>query len=213
MGRIRHIVLTHSHLDHVHAIPLLLDTMFDRIREPISVHALPETISTLREHMFNWVVWPDFTSLPHPDTPVLRYMPMKPGEERLLDGRAVRMVPVNHVVPAVGYIFAAPGGRTFAFSGDTTTNDKLWKAHNGLDRLDALIVECAFSNARYELCRQARHYCPDMLAEDLEKLNHRPAVYLFHAKPGEETQIMDECRVAIPDRRLQQLLGGEILMI
>lgn len=213
MERIKHIVLTHSHLDHVHAIPLLLDSMFDRAEEPITVHALPETISALREHMFNWVVWPDFTSLPHPDSPVLRYVPMQPGEEKVLDGRRFRMVPVNHVVPSVGYVVTAPDGGTFAFSGDTTSNDTLWNALNGLERLDLLVVECAFSNARYELCRKARHYCPNMLAEDLIKLNHRPAVYLSHAKPGEERQIMEECRAVISDRKLDQLSGGEIFTL
>ncbi len=208
MGRIKHIVLTHSHLDHVHAIPLLIDSIFDRIETPITVHALPETIAALKEHMFNWVIWPDFTSLPHPEKPVLRYMPMQVGEELVFGSRRFRSVPVNHVIPTVGYVVSGPDS-VFAFSGDTTINDSLWEALNEIERLDLLIVECAFSNAQAELCETARHYCPRMLASDLRKLRHEPPIWLTHAKPGEEEQIMRECRTLVTGRVLRQLSGGE----
>lgn len=208
MSRIKHILLTHSHLDHVHAIPLLVDSIFDRIAEPITIHALPETIKALKEHMFNWVIWPDFTSLPHPEKPVLRYVAMQPGESLEVGGRRFRMVPVNHVVPTVGYIVEGDDS-IFAFSGDTTNNDTWWDALNALSRLDLLIVECAFSNAEMELCRNARHYCPQMLAEDLLKLEHEPPIWLTHGKPGEEEQIMRECRTLVRNRVVRQLSGGE----
>lgn len=208
MSRVKHIFLSHSHLDHTHAIPMLLDSIFDRIDEPITVHALPETIQALREHIFNWVIWPDFTSLPHPDSPVLRYVPMAPGETVELGGRSIRSVSMNHIVPTVGYVVTGPTG-AFAFSGDTTTNDAFWTELNALPRLDMLIVECAFADSERELCQKARHYCPSLLAADLAKLRLRPAIYLTHAKPGEEQQIIAECVHLAPERGLRQLSGGE----
>lgn len=213
MEGIRHIMLTHSHLDHVHAIPLLLDSIFDVIDEPIVIHALADTIKALKAHMFNWVMWPDFTSLPHPDKPVLRFQEMAPGDVFESKGRYFHMVPVEHIVPTVGYVVSSPDGAVFAFSGDTSTNDKFWHHLNQLTRLDLLIVECAFGDAAEELCRQAKHYCPSLLAADLVKLEQQPAIYLTHAKPGEEKDIDQEIRRLVTDREVTLLSGGEVFTL
>jgi len=212
MACIRHIFLTHSHLDHVHCIPLMVDSIFDTITEPIQVHAQAETLRALENHLFNGVIWPDFTRLPHPERPVLRFVPMAPGEPLRIGNREFEMIPVNHIVPTVGYRVTTTDG-TFAFSGDTTTNDTFWAGLNRLSRLDLLIVEAAFSNEEAELCRLARHYCPELLAKDLKKLTHHPKVYLTHAKPGEEVKIFEECRALIRDREVHQLSGGEVFTL
>ena len=66
MRKIRHIFITHSHLDHITSIPFLVDTLFETlIGNPVMVHAQRSTIKVMREHIFNWLVWPDFTVLPH----------------------------------------------------------------------------------------------------------------------------------------------------
>lgn len=212
MGKIKHIFLSHSHLDHVHAIPLMIDSIFDLIDEPIVVHALPETIQALREHIFNGIIWPDFTQLPHPDKPVMSLITMQPGEMIKVAGNSYQMVPVNHIVPTVGYIVHGEAG-VFAFSGDTTINDTLWPALNSLEHLDLLIIETAFSNSERELCKAARHYCPEMLASDLTKLKHKPPIYLTHAKPGEEEKIFRECEELIDGFSLHSLFGGEVFNI
>jgi len=212
MARIRHIFLTHSHLDHVHCIPLLVDSIFDVIDEPIQIHAQPDTIGVLKKHVFNGVIWPDFTRLPHPERPVMQFLPMEPGKAVAVDDLTFEMIPVNHLVPTVGYRVDSPGG-VFAFSGDTTTNDTFWQALNERDRLDLLVVECAFSGDEMDLCRLARHYCPELLAADLRKLRHKPAVYLTHAKPGEEEKIFAECQELIDDREIDRLSGGEVFTL
>jgi len=212
MACIRRIFLTHSHLDHVHCIPLMADSIFDMIREPIEVYALPETLRALEEHLFNGVIWPDFTRLPHPERPVLRFFPMDPSGPVRAGRVEFRMIPVNHIVPTVGYRVSSPTG-TFAFSGDTTTNDGFWEALNAEPRLDLLVVEAAFSNEEIALCRMARHYCPSLLAEDLRKLRHNPRIFLTHAKPGEEQTIAQECRELIRDRDVGQLSGDEVFTL
>jgi cAMP phosphodiesterase len=212
MAGIRDIFLTHSHLDHIHCIPLLVDSIFDAIDEPIRIHAQPDTIRALEKHVFNGVIWPDFTKLPNPERPVMRFLPMEPGQAVSVGDLTFEMIPVHHLVPTVGYRVESPN-RVFAFSGDTTTNDTFWEALNKRDRLDLLVVECAFSSEEMELCRLARHYCPELLAADLRKLRHRPALYLTHAKPGEEGKIFAECRELIDDREIDQLSGGEVFKL
>lgn len=208
MSSIRHIFLTHSHLDHIACLPLLVDTLFDRLKTPLTVHAQPATLEALRKHIFNNIIWPDFTRLPAAEKPVLRFEALQPGQSRLVGGRSFEMIPVNHIVPGVGYRVQS-GQSVFAFSGDTTTNDSFWAALNARDKLDLLIVEAAFPNEEIELCRRAGHYCPQLLAEDLTKLKHNTRVYISHPKPGAERKIFTQCEQAIRSHQIHSLRGGD----
>jgi ribonuclease BN (tRNA processing enzyme) len=212
LAKIRHIFLTHSHMDHIHTIPLMIDSIFDCLPQPVVIHALPQTIKALQEHIFNDIIWPDFSALPSEEFPVMVYEAMKPGERKAVGDMHFSMIPVNHLVPTVAYVVEYPGG-TFCFSGDTTSNDTLWQGLNELDRLDHLVVESAFSNAEQAMCEKSRHYCPQLLADDLKKLKHNPHVYLTHAKPGEEEMIFQECCQLITDRPLSHLSGSQILKL
>lgn len=211
MARIRHIFMTHSHLDHVTHLPLMVDSIFDRIRSPVVVHGQPATLKALQDHIFNWHIWPDFAKLPTPDKPVMTYQEMLPGAKTIIGDRTIEMIPVNHIVPAVGYRVETGAGRAFAFSGDTATNDTFWECLNRYEKLSLLIVEAAFSNQDEELSRKARHYCSKTLAEDLIKLkiNPRPDIYISHNKPGDEIDIFREVTEALPDWRLKRLLGND----
>ena len=210
LRHIRHIFLTHPHLDHIAALPLLADTLFEElVARPIIVHAQKYTIDVMRQHIFNGDVWPDFTVLPSRNDAVLKLIPMEAGSSMLIGERRIEMIPVRHTVPAVAYRVESEG-KAFAFSGDTTGNEGLWSALNRRPGLDLLFVECAFANKDVELARKACHYCPQLLANDLSRLRHRPSVCISHLKPGDETLIMDECREVLPEWALKQLKGGDV---
>jgi cAMP phosphodiesterase len=208
MSRLRHIFVTHSHLDHIAGIPMLLDSVFEALEQPLVLHARAETIQVLREHIFNWQVWPDFSCLPSEDKPVLRFEVMQPGEHIRVGNRSVEMIAVNHAVPAAGYR-VQNGVGSFAFSGDTTSNDGFWEVLNQHEGLDMLIVESAFPDEEKDLSCKARHYCPELLATDLKKLKHRPRLFLTHLKPGSEDAIVDQCRSQIESLPVQRLCGGD----
>jgi len=207
LAAIRHVFLTHSHLDHVAFLPLLLDSVFDRIEAPIVVHALPETVAALRDHVFNGLMWPDFTVLPRVDRPVLRLAEMKPGDVCQVDERSIELIAVNHTVAAAGYRVASSGG-VFAFSGDTGSNDGFWEALNRHATLDYLFVEATFPNRQRRLAEVARHYTPELLGADLEKLRHEPQVFLSHFSAGNESLIFRECRRGIRGRKIDRLRRG-----
>jgi ribonuclease BN (tRNA processing enzyme) len=213
MRRIKHIFITHSHLDHIASIPLLADTLFDDLTgHPLIVHALPETIKALRDHIFNWIIWPDFTALPHEADAVLKLESMAAGSVIELSGRQIEMISVNHAVPGVAYCVESDG-KVFAFSGDTTSNDNLWNSLNKYDSLDLLFVESAFSDRDFELAKLAFHYCPRLLAEDLPKLKHKTKICISHLKPGCEQEIIEQCKAALPDRDICQLKSGDVFQL
>lgn len=212
MAEIRHIFVTHSHLDHIAGIPMLIDTVFESTVTPIILHAREETIATLKKNIFNWEVWPDFTELPNAINPVVKFEVMQPGEVITLNGRRVEMIGVNHSVPGAGFRLQN-GGKSFAFSGDTTSNDSFWRALNQHADLDMLIVESAFADEDVELSRKACHYCPQLLAADLDKLDHRPELYITHMKPGSEERILEQCQQRISSMAVNRLCGGDTFQL
>lgn len=208
MLRIDHVFITHSHLDHVASIPLLVDALLDTRAAPLVVHAQQATIDALRRHLFNDEIWPDFTELPHPESPALRFEPIEAGEAHQIDGRRFEAIRVDHTVPAVAYHCSDEAG-AFCFSGDTSTNDSLWTALNRSRALDMLIVEVGFPDSEQALANLAKHYCPALLAHDLGKLRSRPPIAVTHLKAGYEDQTMAELEAALPGYRLHRLQGGE----
>jgi ribonuclease BN (tRNA processing enzyme) len=212
MGNIKHVFVTHSHLDHIASIPKIVDTLFSDLCEPLPIYAQPDTIRALQSHIFNWTIWPDFAVLPCKEHPVMKYVPMKPGQPVTIGSKTLEMIRVNHVVPGVAYYVSTESG-SFCFSGDTTTNDNLWQRLNEKDRLDVLLVECGFANRDRELAGLAKHYCPELLAADLRKLKHRPKVGISHLKPGEEDLIFEECKAAVDGLELFRVRGGDTLEV
>ena len=191
LARIDHIFVTHSHLDHVTSIPFLVDTVCWMRGSPVVVYGIRETLDILRAHLFNWKIWPDFTQIPDGDKPFMAYREIQVGETVTLGERRFTPIPANHTVPAVGYVVEGARG-ALVYSGDTSVNDALWKAVNGTRNLQYLIIETAFSNKERDIAVASKHLCPQMLAEELEKMHVAPEVYITHLKPGEGALTMRE---------------------
>lgn len=191
LSLVDHIFVTHSHLDHVSSIAFIADTVGGMRAKPILVHALPETIAILKNHIFNWEIWPDFTQIPTPEAPFMRYEEIALGRTVRLAGRAFTPLPAIHTVPAVGFQLDSGSG-SLVFTGDTGPNDALWEIVNGIDNLKYLIIETAFADKDRRLAELSRHLCPSMLAEELAKFERDADVYVTHLKPGETELTMQE---------------------
>lgn len=209
LSLIDHIFVTHSHMDHVNSIPFLADTVGWMRDKPIAVHATAETIGILKEHLFNWLLWPDFAQIPNAKNPVLRYETIALGTTVELNGRRITPLPANHVVPAVGFRIDS-GRASLVFTGDTTTNDPLWGEVNRIDNLRYLIIETAFCNSEKELAITSKHLCPSMLAEELSKLKLPAEIYITHLKPGEIELTMREVEEWAAKWKPQMLQHGHV---
>ncbi len=209
LSAIDHVFVTHSHLDHVACIPFLVDTVNPMRDRPLTIHATAETVEILREDLFNWRMWPDFSRIPDERQPYMRYHTMEVGETVEIRGRRISALPANHTVPAVGFRVDS-GPASLVFSGDTTGSDALWEAVNAIENLRYLIIETAFSNAEKELAVLSKHLCPTLLADELAKLRHKPEIYVTHLKPGEIELTMREISECVRGFKPVMLQNGQV---
>ena len=191
MLKIDHIFVTHTHLDHIAFIPLLLDTVMGLRAQPVTLHATQAVIDVLKQHIFNWHIWPDFNQIPNRHQPFLVYEAMFIGDKVTINHKSITALPANHVVPAVGYQINS-GAKSLVFTGDTVGGSDFWQAVNTINNLGYLIIETAFSNAEAVLALRSKHLCPNTLADELLQLQSQPEVFITHLKPGEDATIMRE---------------------
>lgn len=209
LAKIDHIFLTHAHLDHIASLPLLIDSVGELRAVPITVYATPETIRILRSHIFNWLIWPDFSTIPNRQHPFLRFQPLKVNESVRLGARVISALPAHHTVPAVSYCLDSGAGQLL-YSGDTGYCPELIAAINRQPALRHLIIETAFSDEQHGLALASRHLCPAMLLEMLEEVEVMPEVHISHLKPGVDDRIIAQLEAGASRLRPRRLEQGQV---
>jgi len=164
----------------------------------------------LQTHIFNWVIWPDFATIPNKQSPLLRYQAFHVDERIPIQGGTIRPLPVDHVVPAVGFHLDSGQG-SLVFTGDTTDHEPLWHEINRIKNLRHLIIETAFPDKERDLALLAKHLCPSILGQVLEKLDTRAQIHITHLKPDSIATIIGETRSGLPDASLHMLADNDIL--
>ncbi len=206
MLAIRDVVITHAHLDHIAGLPLMLATIYDRHQHPVDVYGHPDVIEALKNHIFNWTIWPDYTCLPE-QRPILRLHSIREGEKLSLQGKTLQALPAAHPTPTLGY-YVSDGRHGFAFSGDSGCNDALWPLLNRI-KPDLLIVDVSFTDEVDELARLSGHLTPSQLRQQLTRFQHRDTrILITHLKPGFEDAIIEHCQRLLPEWRVERLEQG-----
>lgn len=206
---IRDIVVTHAHLDHIAGLPLFIDDLFSTVREPIRIHASDIVIGLLQEHIFNWSIYPRFSDLKNEYGPVMEYVPFQAGREFTVRHLKILPVEVNHKVPSCGFV-VSDGSTTISVTGDTAETDEFWSCVNGLESVNAVLVECAFPDGLADLAGISYHLTPSTLARELEKLDREDcSVFVANLKPAYRDEIVEQIR-SLACRRLDILEVGRV---
>jgi len=198
-ARVTHVLLTHSHIDHVATLPVFLENIYGEQAEVVTIHATDDVQQSLRRDVFNDRIWPDFIRISSTSKPFLRTATLQPFTPVALAGLKITPVPVDHTVPTVGFI-VEDDAAAVVFSGDTGPTEAIWQLANGLPKLKAIFLEVAFPTALAALAEQTLHLTPATFARELAKVKQPVPVYAFHIKPRFAAQIIKELReLSVPN--------------
>ncbi len=206
------VFLTHSHLDHCAFLPLLADAAASFRETPLTVYALPQTITALREHMFNNQLWPDYTILPVPERPWLRLLPIHAGETVTLNNRRITALPARHSIPCIAYRVDS-GVASWVYSADTTFCEEFWQALNRIDNLKYLLIENTFRNDNPAGAQRSGHTTANLLAQGLRLLQRPVQLFIVHMEAGYEEVTMREVLQATGEFKPQMLQRGHVFVL
>jgi ribonuclease BN (tRNA processing enzyme) len=201
--KIDHIVISHSHLDHIKDLAILADNVIGGRKGPVTVHCSPDTAEVLTRFYFNNRTWPDFTRIPTPDNPVIRIEVFETGRPFKFGGYTFDTVKVNHPVHCVATFVSSSKG-TLVYSGDTGATEELWPKINAVKNLKGFIYEVSFPNEMPELAQVSGHLTPQTMAEELRANYRQPAsvpIFIYHLKPPTYDVTLKQVK-ALKDKRL-----------
>jgi len=196
--RIRDVVITHAHIDHIMGLPLMLGTIYEQHQVPVRVHALDEVLTALHQHVFNWTLWPDFTCLPR-ERPILELAPVELDRRYNVGGYQVVPLPATHPVPSAGFWVADAEGCSFAFTGDSGFHPPFWQRVNAY-RPQLVIADVSFASESADLAADSGHMMVEQLGQVLSLLEYRPEIRATHFKVGQEERLV---------RRLEAFRDGQ----
>lgn len=193
IGRVRHIIVTHAHADHTASLPIYVAEAFNVLNDPIIIYGSSEVISALRKHVFNDHVWPDFQKiqLSNGSGPTVEFRELQARQKLNIAGIDVTPIPVNHLVPTFGLLVQNETAAV-VFTSDTYTTDEIWSAAKEIENLKAVFVDVSFPNEMAELAQASKHLTPELLADELKKLDREVEVYAVHIKPTNRDDVITQ---------------------
>jgi ribonuclease BN (tRNA processing enzyme) len=182
--KIKHIFVTHAHLDHILGIPFLADNVLNgRKGHGVNVFSIPSVIKTIKKNLLNSSVWPDFTVIPDSRRAILNLVALKTTTSIRVDKYRITPYHVTHSVPAVGYLVEDKRNRRFFYTGDTGPSESTWKKI-GLQHIHCLIIEVSLPNSMGDMAIKTGHLTARLLREELLKTRKMPEkIYITHPKP------------------------------
>jgi ribonuclease BN (tRNA processing enzyme) len=189
--RVRHVFLTHEHLDHVATLPIFLENVYDPGPESAEVLASREVLECLRSDVFNGRIWPDFFALSSPEDAFVVATEIEAFQPVARAGLTVTPVPVSHGVATLGLV-VDDGRVAVAFPSDTGPTESLWRHLATVPSLRAVFLEVTFPNALAWLAKEAAHHCTATFAAELPKLARDVRWIIVHRKPRYATEIARE---------------------
>src|SRR3989338_1244085 len=206
--KIKHVLITHSHLDNIKDLCYLADNAFLSGRSSAIEIISSETILTdIEKHLFNGIIWPDMSQIPSTKNPTLKFRSIK-GEIQLGDLK-VKAIPVAHSHAALGYVLWDKKSAIIV-SGDTGPTTEFWEIANQTSNLKAIFLEVSFPSSLEDIAYKSRHLTPATVLKEIQKLHtpHIP-IYLYHLKPLYAKKIQSEVQ-AFKHKQLKFLKASKI---
>jgi ribonuclease BN (tRNA processing enzyme) len=190
-ARVKHMFLTHSHIDHVASLPILLNNTYRGDGDCVTVYGSAAVLDCLRRDLFNDRLWPDFIRISAVRPPYLKLQQLEAGRPVEAAGLRVTPVEVNHAVPTFGFVVEEPGAAV-AFPSDTGPTEAIWELANRTADLRAVFLEVTLPNEQGWLADLSRHLTPELFAVEVGKVKRAVPVIAVHIHPAYHAQVVRE---------------------
>ena len=206
--KIKAILLTHQHYDHIRDIPAIAMNYY-LAGTTINIYSISSVHEALTTHLMDGKLYPDFRERP-PEKPTIKFTVIEPLETEQIESYSVLAVPVTHAVPAVGYQIASPDGKIVFYTGDTGPGlADCWQQVSP----QLLIIEVTAPNKYEDFGRESGHLTPGLLKQELtifrELKGYLPQVVAVHMNPVLEEEIKAEIAAVAEDLNSPIILGYE----
>jgi ribonuclease BN (tRNA processing enzyme) len=190
---VKHVFLSHSHIDHIASLPLFLENVYEPGPDCPEIHGNASVGDCLKQDVFNNRVWPDFIQLGEVETPFLDFQLMEDGDQVRVGDLSITAVSVDHIVPTLGFI-VEDDQSAVVFGCDSGPTDRIWELANQNPKLKAVYLEASFPNSMEWLAKVSKHLTPEMFLAEYRKLNTQVTVIAIHIKAAFRDQVISELR-------------------
>jgi ribonuclease BN (tRNA processing enzyme) len=192
-SRIKHVLLSHSHIDHIAALPIFLENAYSGSRDCVTIHGSSFVLDCLQKDIFNDRVWPDFIRLSSDDSPILKLATLEAFQGLELEGLRITPVPVDHLVPTLGFVIE-DGNSAVVVVSDTGPTDRIWQHASRAPNLKAVFLEAKFPNSMAGMAATAKHLTPALFAREAVKLKRPATLIAVHINARFRDEIVRELR-------------------
>lgn len=191
--KIDHILISHSHLDHIKDLAFLSDNCFGLRSKPFEVYTHETVNRIIKTHLLNDIVWPDFTVLPSKENPTIRINSIEEEKTLFLGEHSITPVKVHHAQDALGFIVERENS-SILFTLDTGPTERIWEVAKRFRNLKAIFTEVSFPNRLSQVAEASEHHTPSSLKVELPKMPPEIPVILTHLKPNYRNEIKEEIK-------------------
>jgi cAMP phosphodiesterase len=158
---------------------------------PFQVYSHPAVLKSIKDHLFNETIWPDFTKIPSEKKPTISLNAIEAEKTIVLEGYKVTPIHVQHPNHAVGYIIEK-GDTAVLFTVDTGPTHRIWEVAKTVKNLKAIFTEVSFPNRLLKIAQASDHHTPASLKAELVKMPKDIPIILTHLKPNFREEIFKE---------------------
>ncbi|TET18171.1 MAG: MBL fold metallo-hydrolase [Dehalococcoidia bacterium] len=189
--KLKAILLTHQHYDHVRDIPAL-GMNFYLHHATINIYSTQSVYDALTTRLLDGKLYPNFLEQPQ-QNPAIKFTIIEPYRIEQIEGYSILATEVNHSVPTIGYQVTSSEGKIVFYTGDTGPSlADCWKYVSP----QLLITDVTAPNRYDEFAKESGHLTPSLLKQELvtfqELKGYLPQVVVVHMNPNLEKEIEAE---------------------
>jgi len=208
-SKIDHILISHCHLDHIKDLAFLCDNCFGMRKKPFEAFTHETVKKIIKAHLFNNIIWPDFSELPSVESPTINFNSIREEVKLRIGEFDITPIKVKHAHDAMGFIIEKDQV-AILFTLDTGPTDRIWEIAHKIKNLKAIFTEVSFPNSLEKVAEVSDHHTAHSLKIEMSKMPELIPVILTHLKPSYRDIILKEIQEMKEDRIRVLNRDGEI---